>query len=246
MSDLYIGAYWGPRQESAGQCAERMLACLTEFHGIGGVIASWYDKARNKRDANHRQEELQRPLHMWGDEELVRLFEGGRNRRDLDHSVIEELGFRATAWNWSEPKSASSSSETMKMTVTCGCYSHRVGNALVLDFPEVLGDRAEKESALKALMAVVRAWEPDWAGLISRASRNARQFTPGSPFVDWMIYLKQTNIDASELPSSASVVSVDGKGTIVITQDAPVDPSDQSHVQNVQAVESAILRGWPR
>jgi len=227
MSDLYIGAYWGPRQESADQCAERLKASFSELAATSDVFASWYEKGRSRRDA------LKHPVQP---DDLLTLVESGCSKRDSDKSVIEDLGFRVGVWNGeSEERSAS-------LSVRCGAHSQNpnLGNSVVLSLPEVLGDLAEKERALKALMAVVRAWEPDWAGIISHESADARPFTPGSPFVDWMIYLNLSDIDSSRLPSSASVVSVNGKGTIVITQDAPVDPSNQSHVQNVQAVVSAI------
>lgn len=228
--DIYLGAYWGPRQESADQCAVRLTKCLKEVASVSHIFASWYETGWSRKEA------LEKRINPVARDQLSELLRAGRNRRDSDKSIIEDLGFTLSLWNGKED------AQEVSFRCHCGCYSNvqGLGNSVVLDFPEVLGDLAEKERALKALMAVVRAWEPDWAGIISHESVDARPFTPGSPFVDWMIYLNQTNIDASELPSSASVVSVDGKGTIVITQDAPVDPSDQSHVQNVQAVESAI------
>lgn len=230
MRDLYIGAYWGPRQESAGQCAERLTTCLKDLAAASDVFASWYEKGESRRDA------LARPVDPSEFSDLIDLLEAGRNRRDDDKSVIEELGFHVGVWN------GASEEHSVSLAVTCGLFAQKpnLGNALVLDFPEVLGDLGQKDRALQALVAVVKAWEPEWAGIISRAGRQTRPFTPGSPFVDWMIYLKDAAIDPSRLPSSASVVKVNDQGTIIITQDVPVDADDQSHVQNVQAVEAAI------
>jgi hypothetical protein len=74
---------------------------------------------------------------------------------------------------------------------------------------------------------------------------DARDFSVKSPFVDWMVYLNRLDIDPSQLPASASVIKVDDKGSIIITQDVPVDANDQSHVQNVRSVEAALIAGAP-
>ncbi len=228
MNDaFYLGAYWGPRQESAEQCAERLAKFLKELATASDVFASWYEQGKSRRDA------LTRPVQT---DALLTLVKSGRSRRDSDKSIIEDLGFTFGIWN------GASEERSVALGISCGLYwqNPNLGNSVVVNFPEALGDLAEKERALKALMAVVRAWEPDWAGIISHASADARPFTPGLPFVDWMIYLNRSDIDRTQLPSSASVVNVDGLGTIIVTQDIPVDANDQSHVQNVRAVEAVI------
>jgi len=195
------------------------------------MFASWYQKGRSSRDT------LERPVHPGSDSIILGLMEAGRNRRDIDKSVIEDLGFRIGLWNGAREEGHAAS-----LDVTCGLFAKNInlGNWVVLNLPEILGDLEKKEPALQALVAVVKAWSPEWAGIISRPSRNTRPFTPGFPFVDWMIYLNCLNIVPSRLPSSASFVEVDDQGGVVITQDVPVDANDQIHVQNVQAVEFAI------
>lgn len=230
MSDLYIGAYWGPRKESAGQCAERLATCLRELAAASDVFASWYEKGKSRRDATKR------PVEPSQHSDILGVLEAGSSKRDIDKSVIEDLGFRVGLWN------GASEEHSVSLNVTCGLFAQNANlrNSVVLDFPEILGELGEKDRALQALLAVVRGWEPEWAGIISRASRTTRPFTPGSPFVDWMIYLNRLDIDLSQLPASASVVKVDDQGSIIITQDVPVDANDLSHVQNVRAVEAAI------
>lgn len=229
MGDLYIGAYWGPRREPVEQCTERLANCLKDLAAASDVFAAWYEKGRSKHSAKKHAIE---PTH----DALLGILNAGRNKRDIDETMIDELGFRVGLWNGeSEGRAAS-------LSVTCGLYaqSEHLRNAVVLSFPESLGKLAEKEPALTALLAVVRAWEPEWAGIISMASMDTRPFTPASLFVDWMIYLRQFDINLNQLPPSASVVKVDTQGTIVITQDSPVDAGDQSHLQNVMSVEAAI------
>lgn len=240
--DLYLGAYWGPRQESAYECAERLAACLTELHAIGGPLASWYAKDGGDTSGTFQKKRLERPVHTWNTDEVAHLLLRGRNRRDTDGAVIETLGFSAHLWNWKGPDRSYSPGLSATLSTTCGMYSRNphLRNVVVLDFPKQLSATRDRESSSRAILAVVKAWQPEWAGLISRRSREARSFTPGAPFVDWMTYLNHFKIDASKLPSSASVMRVDEQGVLIVTQDAPVDASDHIHAQNVRAVEAAI------
>jgi hypothetical protein len=116
-----------------------------------------------------------------------------------------------------------------------------VYNSFVLDFPEELGALANKIGTSQALVTVVKAWNPDWAAVISRKARAARHFVPGKPFVDWMIYLRELNIDPRALPAAASVITVCNGNSIVIAQDEPVDSDNPSQVRNVESVEKALL-----
>lgn len=227
MSDLYIGAYWGPRQEPAEQCAERLATCLKELATASDAFVSWYEKGKSRRDA------LRSPVQP---KDLLKLVKSGCSKRNSDKSVIEDLGFQVGIWN------GASEDRSISLSVICGSFSQNANlrNSVVLDFPEAPGDLGRKDVALQALVAVVRAWEPDWAGIVSRASSSTSPFKPGSPFVDWMIYLNYLDIASSQLPPSASVVKVSDHGSIIITQDVPVDANDQSHAQNVRAVEAAI------
>jgi len=229
MGDWYIGAYWGPRKESAHMCAERLASCLNDLAAVSKVFAAWYEKGKSRRNA------LRRTVEPTQDA-LVDVLNAERNRRDLSKAVIDELGFRVGLWNGASEEQAAS------LSISCGMYAQNeyLWNAVVLNFPERLGDLGKKEPALKALLAIVRAWEPEWAGVMSHSSIETRLFTPGSPFVDWMIYLRRDDINRSRVPPSASVVNVDDLGTIIITQDVPVDANNQEHVQNIQVVEAAI------
>lgn len=228
--DLYLGAYWGPRQEPLDQCADRLLACLGELSAADEVFSSWYETGRSRRDA------LARAVDPRSRDAILRQLEKGRNCRDLDRSIIEDLGFGVYLWNGRR------AAQAVSLSITCGLYcpNPNLSNAVVLGFPEELGELARKERAVEVFRAVVAAWEPDTGGVISRASRESRSFQPGSVFVDWMVFLKGAAISESQLPPSASVVRVNDLGWIVVTQDEPVEAGNAKHLQNVRAVERAL------
>lgn len=228
--DLYIGAYWGQRKQSADECAERLIACLKGLEATSSAFESWFRRGKSKQAA------LQQPVDPSDYSGIVGLLESGRNKRDTDRSVIEDLGFSVGLWNGTDGDRSAS------MSVACGVYSPNphLRNSVVLDFPKQLDELGSRESALNALIAVVEAWKPDWAGIISRASRTARPFSPGSPFVDWMFYRSGLTLAESELPPSASAIRVSNLGSIVVTQNDPVDATNETHVQNVHAIETMI------
>lgn len=228
--DLYIGAYWKARQESAHQCASRLSRLLVELARCDAVFASWCKKARKRRDATQSQ------IGIDDVEALSDLLEAGRNRRDIDNRAIDDLGYRVGIWN------GEATSKAVSLSVTCGAYSPnaQLGNSVVLDFPEELGDLAKWDHTIQVLSAVAQAWEPDWAGVISRASRERRNFQPGVPFVDWMLYLSNQIYSVPEIQQACSVQPVDDLGTIVVVQTSPIEADNAAHVEAVRAVEEAL------
>jgi hypothetical protein len=228
--DLYVGAYWGPWRESVDECGDRLMVCLNRLAQSSEVFANWYETGRSRKDA------LKRPISLQDKAHMLRLLDRGVHRRDTDKSVIEDLGFGIGIWNGAADERAAS------LSVHCGCYSTtpRMGNTCVLNLPKVLGDLEKKERLVEVLRALVIAWEPDWGGVISRRSREARNLPVGSVYVDWILYLNRTNVDRSRLPASASVESINSLGTIITTQDCPIDPTNAADLNNVNAVAAAL------
>jgi hypothetical protein len=226
MNDLYIGAYWGPRQESVGQCADRLIACLERLRDCDEVFSQWFEKGRSRKDA------LKKLMDFHTKANLFRILEAGRTRRDLDRAVIDDLGFHVGLWNGgAETRSAS-------ISISCGIYAENphLRNSVVITLPEDLGGLSDKDRCVKVLKVVADTWEPDWAGVISETSRNARSFSPALPFVDWMFYINRIGIDRAKLPTAATACEVEGKGTVVIVQDRPIDPASQPDLANAKAV----------
>ena len=81
---------------------------------------------------------------------------------------------------------------------------------------------------------------PDWAGAISRASREQRGYSGGGPFVDWIVYLSDAIARVGAVQAPSRVERVDGLGSIVVVQDEPVRPGDPAHLERVARIENAI------
>jgi Immunity protein 52 len=95
MQASYIGAYWGDRRETAFECGERLSRCLLGLGAVDPLLAAWFLKGATRSTATV-------PIAL-GADDLASLFDRGRNRRDSDGEVIEELGFRVGLWNNRRP-----------------------------------------------------------------------------------------------------------------------------------------------
>jgi hypothetical protein len=231
VDDLYIGAYWKARKETSGGCADRLARFLTALSACGPVFSAWYKRGKTHRQAKPGE------IHFEDKDCLLDLLEQGRNRTDVGKQVIEDLGFHIGMWNRRE------SQNEVGLSVTCGLYSTAPGlggNCVVIDLPEELGDLRQTQRMANVLVAVATSWEPDWAGVISRKSREARNFVPGKPFVDWMLYVSSRLAANPTVPEPSSVIPVDAIGSVIVVQSEPVKADSPTDLQRVKAVETAL------
>lgn len=230
MSDLFIGAYWPARKESQEQCAERLGTFLRECANCDPVLATWFETGRSRRQA------MERPVDIGNRDYLMDLLERGRNRRDVGQTVIEELGFRVVLWN------GESGMKAVGLSIKCGLYwtsattNAGMGNSVTLDLPEALDELRQADRMSRMLAAIVRAWEPDWAGVMSTDAMNARDFNTKVPFVDWMVYVSRT-IGSVPLPSSITLLE---KGTLIVVQPDPPALNSEADQENIHRIEAAI------
>src|SRR5580698_10636850 len=118
MADsYYLGAYWAARSESAPECADRLSRFLADLAKAHLLLTSWYQKGGSRADALRHSVATDA-------ESLSLLLGASRKGRDAGLPVMEELGYSASLWN-GEAAAAG-------LTVTCGSYSPRVSNAVVL------------------------------------------------------------------------------------------------------------------
>jgi hypothetical protein len=150
---------------------------------------------------------------------------------------MQELGFSTGLWN------GGGEGKEVGVSLTCGLYwvsptpNAGLGNCVTLDLPEDLGD----ERMAAVLTSVVTAWEPEWAGVMSRDAMNARNFNARVPFVDWMVYLSNRLVpQVPLLPSPAIVRQVERLGSIIVVQGEPPNPANSEHLQNIDRVEAAL------
>jgi hypothetical protein len=228
-----LGAYWAARKESVEQCAKRLHRCLADLAACDPAFATWYERGRSRSQAQAN------PVKTGdGVRALVSLLDRGRNRRDSDRGVIEELGFQVGLWN------GGVGGEEVGLSVTCGLYwessSPRASltNSVVLNIPIRPGDLRQAGQVACMLTAVAIAWEPEWAGVMSNEAMSARGFNAKTPFVDWMIFTRR-KIDTLPAPSSAT--ELQGLGSLIVVQPVPPSLSAPDELARIHQVERALI-----
>lgn len=207
MEPYYLGAYWGNRRESSLRCGERFAQCVARLGEIDEALGAWFRRGASKAAAKT-------PVELDA-ESLGRLLAQGRNHRDVDGEVIEELGFSFGMWNRATP--------TVGLSGTVGAHPSfpGVSNSFVLDFPppeaEGLG-LYDPHVARSIFDTVVEAWEPEWATWSTPALRGVQGVGAQEPVVGWMTYLNVTVRD--DLLDDASLRSLVG-GTVITIGKAP-------------------------
>jgi hypothetical protein len=238
MADtLYLGAYWGTRRETSGDCAARTVALMADLQQHDNSLARWYAKGRSRRDALERQ--------VTPDPSQLRdLFEARRNRRDTDGRAIEDLGARIALWNGAPEE------EAVTMTVHCGSYASTeerwIPNSCVLVLP-IGGAARERLSAVSILVgitkSVVTAFDPEWATVTSHALRGmAPDSGERSVGVGWITYLRSPGAITLDVPGSR-VVDVNGSGVILVATEEPIDSHRADHVEAAISVWRTVASG---
>lgn len=202
---LYLGAYWGVRDETLEVCADRLTACLGGLARLDRRFGAWYETGRTKT-------ERLRAVDVTGAGLTARLLRG-RNRRDDSGEVIAQLGSTISIWNGERDS-------PIGLSVRCGNQNPRLTNSLTFDVPPA-GSGASAEESLNAVMAmvevVVQTVDPDWAVVTSSQLRRTivpkNQHSPVAGLVTYVRNLPQIKTPPgatrSPLGESGSVVVVD-------------------------------------
>src|SRR5690349_11123931 len=93
QESYYAGAYWGPRKETALECARRAELFFHMLARCDPSFAQWYRAGRG-----FPRELPGHPVQSNVDE-LEKLLLQSRNRTDVGKKVIEDLGFSRIMWN---------------------------------------------------------------------------------------------------------------------------------------------------
>ncbi len=186
MERHFAAAYWSSRKESLEECTERASNFVRSLAAVSETLQGWRRKARSRKAAL-----AQRVISTDNNDEIRMLLEKGRNRRDMDRSVIEELGYSFALWNGlSGPNAAD-------LSVGCGIYDVRgVSNAIVLNLPPSF-DLSSGKSVLALTRSFVEAWEPE-RFILTTSNRNGEEVDKARakgmnshPFLDVALYLQQ-------------------------------------------------------
>ena len=182
---MFIGAYWGSRQESRLRAAERIASLLQSLVCIDARFSDWYLKGHSSELADSNR------LSPSTDVISTAL---KTNNRDVDGAPIDELGFSLGLWNGLE-------SFPCGLTVRCGVSSNVVTNAVVFQLPSqnnvlaVLGEGVLRQM----LLSVVTAFDPTVAVLTSH--EYLKKLGGGLPASTggWLVYRRDSGDNKLEV-----------------------------------------------
>lgn len=232
QEDYYLGAYWGPRKETAMECARRAVLLFHMLARCDPTFAQWY------RGGPGAPRDL--PGHPVRAEETEweQLFLRGRNRTDMGKEIIEDLGFRQHVWN--------AKREQTRVELHCGEYSPwGAGNTCLIYPPEEGPVQQRILSApvlAEVLTSVATAWDPDYAmagtiEMVRLVRKRKREVKVG-----WLTYLSRRLGRLPPLPAPVRIESVGTLGWLLVLSPEPMTESNPEHVAFTARVHELLDR----
>jgi len=225
MNRFFMGGYWGPRKESIEQCADRLHRFFADLAVCDPILTTWYELGRSRKQA------LQKPAEVRDRNYLLDHLNRERNRYDVKpRAVIEELGFNVFLWNGGDDE------RDAGLHIKCGLYELDMWNDVTINLPRDLGGLKQSDRMANVVAAVVRAWEPAWAGVMSDEATDVRDYDPKFPFVDWMVYVPR-RID--RVPAPSRVIPLETGSLIVVWPD-PLTISSAEALASIRRIDNLL------
>jgi len=211
---MRLRARWGARKESLEVCATKMCAFLSELAMCDDMFAQqWIKCTCTREEAMTNPNEIELSV-----EALQNLLAKGRVRRDLDKSVVEELGYHSRQlWNGRKLDSAF-------VLIECGAYPNPrilpAANTVWIDLPN-------DGSALRRVLhpvklrgitnVVVKNWDPDWARISTNKLDSEVYQVNGylGQMAGWLTYISDRYGPLPPLPEDCAVERVGELGNLV-------------------------------
>lgn len=230
----YIGAYWGPRNESAERCGSRLAEHLQAMGRLDPLFSQWYLTGRSRKGA------LSTPIEP-APEELGRLLGARVQRRDDPaRTAMPELGFSVSIWNGQR--------DGVQVSVRCGvtaAISGAVSNSVVVQLPPGVGETARlygRDLAQALFTGVVSAWDPSWSTFTNHRLRRAQASDPWDVVGGWATFVATARRPpADELPQGLSCERL--AAGLVLTVSGEPDQAAQSLVTAAGRMASQLARG---
>ena len=229
VETYYLGAYWGPRQEDAEACAQRLAHMVPLLEPVDPLFARWFKSAKSLKEA------LKRPL----DEDLAGLRQHIQRNlmKDDRRQPMPDLGFDFGLWN------GGSGGDDAWLSIGCGGYFERISNRCVLRPPHK-GPATERilttSFQTAVLHALATAWDPDWGVAISNAQRDIIEKKCPDVLVGWVTYLSRRLGRVPPLPAPVRIEPVGELGSLVILTPERFTASNPEHLALAERVRERL------
>jgi hypothetical protein len=227
----YVGAYWGPRKETALECARRAELFFHMLARCDPSFTQWYRAGRG-----FPRELPGWPVHLEV-EAWEKLLLQGRLRNDVDKGVIEDLGFSQMVWNTKK--------EATYVSLRCGAYSPCGHNSCLL---ESLSLKGLQERLLRApllaevLTSMATAWDPDFAMASSSQMVELMEKDGFEVRVGWLTYLSRRLGKLPPLPAPVRIEPVGTLGWLLVLSPERMTVSNPEHVAFTARIRELLDR----
>ncbi len=192
--ELIARGFWGPRQETAEQVADELLAFIAGLDKVLGETIAWSSPALPGKPIGERDNALQA------------ISDAFRENKDAPHVGISQA-YRARA----------NRIDTAAITMIVGGYSEsaKVRNSFVVKW------RGADIAILAApiLRRLVSAWDPDWAAVTSRSFTDAlAEVQPAGkpgPKLGYLSYLSEGRAQALPGGMDKHLTKLDNGGIVI-------------------------------
>ncbi len=231
-----VNAHWRARAESAAECAVRCARMLEGLAAAHPAFAHWNRKAWSRAAAFKPAWAMPPDIG-----ELTRVFEKGRQYKDVPREPWPEMGYSVSAWNGQEDPYA------VSLGIRPGGYSvyRPFPNHLDLALRRAGLGNADLISvaALKpALLSVASAWDPDYAVVVCgdywQHSFGDRGYPPLRS--GWMTYLAPQYAAHITPPAAAIVEPAPGGGMLLLATEERFDMDNPAHLAAADAIQAAL------
>ena len=227
-----IQAYWGPRRETAAQCAARYWRMLKTLSAIGPEFSGWEFAGRTQFW----------PMPEGPGDELIKLIEDCISRDDYDEpDPIYGYSFGAAT--------RVGSNTVLSIEVRPGSYVPSA--SYLINTAELRTKPLNKDNAplimlpvfKQALLAIAAAWDATWCAAypwdIIPLWPEPR---PGQPHFNmaWITYLSPRFAPMVTPPASAIVERPPGGGLVMIATEERFDVANPEHLARAREIEAAL------
>lgn len=201
---------------------ERIAAFLSELGAIHPLLGQWY------RQGASRCEALSKPLDL---EEEAR----------ANHDIEVPHWLKVSLWNGQEDPLAGG--------VAFHYSAHDLGSMTSMRFENggaiVAGFAEPRQVVLGILRAALSLWpEIDWAVLAPKAHYLRNKAFHYHQTIGWIGFCPHA-LDASDLPEAHELIEVPGRGTLIVSCPAVMDPLNPLDVQRVNHIDGWLMaRGY--
>jgi Immunity protein 52 len=228
----YVGGYWGPRKETARECARRAELFFHMLARCDPTFTQWYRGGRGAPRGS--------PGHPVRPdvEEWEQLFLRGRNRTDVGKKVIEDLGFSEIVINHRNVATS--------IHLDCGEYSPWGGGNTCLIYPPNEGPVRERILSTPVLAGVLTsvatAWDPDFAVATSTEMNDLVEKQQREVRVGWLTYLSRRLGKLPPLPAPVRIEPVGKLGWLLVLSPERMTASNPEHVAFTTRVRELLDR----